>query len=64
MVIEQIIDENHVRHYSDNDMKIRQIETNIIYDDAVDVTPCRYTYEEINQLIYNDEDLINEKGRE
>lgn len=57
MIIEQIFDENHVRHYSDNNMKIRQIETNIIYDDAVDVTPCRYTYEETDEPIENDEEI-------
>ena len=40
-----------IRHYSDQNFKIRQIETNIIYDDAVDVLPCRYTYEETNEPI-------------
>ncbi len=35
-----------VRHYSDKDYYIRQIETNILYEDAVDVIPCKYTYEE------------------
>ena len=40
-----------IRHYSDQNFKIRQIETNIIYEDAVDVLPCRYTYEETNEPI-------------
>lgn len=31
--------------------KIRQIETGIIYDEAVDVLPCRYTYEETDMPI-------------
>lgn len=31
-------DENSVRY------KIKQIETGIIYDEAVDIYPCRYTY--------------------
>lgn len=57
MIIEQIVDENHVRHYSDNDMKIRQIETGIVYEEAVDVTPCRYTYEETDEPIENDEEI-------
>lgn len=34
------------RRYSDRHMKIRQVETGFLYDDAVDVVPCRYTYEE------------------
>lgn len=57
MIIEQIVDENHVRHYSDNDMKIRQIETGIVYEEAVDVIPCRYTYEETDEPIENDEEI-------
>lgn len=47
MIIEEYIEDNtRVRHYSDENFKIRQIETGIIYDDAVDVIPCKYTYEE------------------
>jgi hypothetical protein len=47
MIIEEYIEDNtRVRHYSDENLKIRQIETGIIYDDAVDVIPCKYTYEE------------------
>ena len=34
-----------VHTYSDEHKKIRQIETGIVYDDAIDV-PNRYTYEE------------------
>lgn len=37
---------DRIRHYSDEGYKIRQIETGSIYDDAIDVVPCRYTYEE------------------
>lgn len=40
-----------VRTYSDLGMKIRQIETGDIYDDAVDVAPCRFTYEETDEPI-------------
>lgn len=40
-----------IRHYSDLDLKIRQVETGIIYDDAVDVLPCKYTYEETDEPI-------------
>ena len=48
-----------IRHYSDRDFKIRQIETGVIYDDAVDVLPCRYTYEETNEPIEVDESEEN-----
>ena len=44
-----------VRTYSDRGMKIRQVETGDIYDDAVDVAPCRYTYEETDELIEAEE---------
>ena len=36
------------RHYSDKGVMIRQAETGEEYSDAVDVHPCRYTYEETN----------------
>ena len=40
-----------VRTYSDSGLKIRQVETGNVYDDAVDVAPCRYTYEETDEPI-------------
>ena len=57
--------EGRIRHYSDKDMMIRQIETDILYEDAVDVIPCRYTYEETTQKIPQQElnsDEILEKA--
>jgi hypothetical protein len=30
---------------------IRQVETGIVYYDAVDVLPCKYTYEETDEPI-------------
>ena len=54
-----------IRHYSDKDMMIRQIETNILYEDAVDVMPCQYSYEETTQKIPQQElnsDEILEKA--
>ena len=50
MIIEEMVG-NRIRHYSDKNMKIRQIETGIVYDDAVDIYPCPYTYEETNEPI-------------
>ena len=40
-----------IHHWSDADLKIRQVETGIVYDDAVDVMPCRYSYEETDEPI-------------
>lgn len=46
MIIEEMVTPKRIRHYSDENLKIRQIETGRIYDDAVDRFPCKYTYEE------------------
>ena len=35
------------RHYSDSGKMILQKETGVVYSEAVDVYPCRYTYEEV-----------------
>lgn len=43
---EYVDDNTRIRHYSDEGFKIRQIETDIFYGDAVDVLPCKYHYEE------------------
>lgn len=40
-----------VHHWSDAGLKIRQVETGIMYDDAIDVMPCRYSYEETDEPI-------------
>jgi len=45
MIQTETID-NKIRHYSDLNLKIKQVETNKIYDDALDIIPCIYTYEE------------------
>ena len=50
MIKTEILENNLIRHYSDENFKIRQIETNRIYDEAIDLMPCRYTYEETNIL--------------
>ena len=42
---------NRNRHYSDNGFRILQNETGIVYDDAVDVLPCKYTYTETDEPI-------------
>lgn len=60
MIIQEYVEDGaRVRHYSDEGYKIRQVETGIIYEDAVDVLPCRYTYEETEEPIY---DSMNAAG--
>lgn len=44
MIITEIIN-GRVHSYSDQGMKLRQVDTGILYDDAVDV-PGLHTYEE------------------
>lgn len=45
-----------IKHYSDAGFMLLQVETGIKYSDPVDVVPCRYTYEETNELIDNIEE--------
>ena len=45
-MVETDMPEPRIRHYSDRGMMIRQIETGVLYEDAVDYLPCIYTYEE------------------
>lgn len=54
MIVTEMIDDR-IRHYSDLNMKIRQVETGIIYEDAVDIVPCPYTYDETDEPIEEEE---------
>lgn len=49
------------RRYSDNGVKIRQVETNTLWNDAINVKPCRFTYEETSEPI-DDVDLTDEEA--
>ena len=52
MIKSEIIENgNRIRHYSDSGFRILQNETGVVYDDAVDVMPCKYTYFETDELI-------------
>ena len=37
---------NAERRYSDKNVKLRKIEDGTLWNDAVDIIPCRFTYEE------------------
>lgn len=49
-----------ILHYSDRNMKIRQIETGKLYEDAIDVMPCKYTYEETDIPIPIEDEEIDD----
>ena len=54
---EQIDD--RVYTYSDTGMKILQVETGIVYDDALDVPTSGYTYTETNIPIEEEQELTD-----
>ena len=51
MIKYETLEDGRIRHYSDLNMFIRQIETDTLYEDAIDIQPCPYTYEETNSPI-------------
>ena len=64
MIISEQIESNRIRHYSDSGFRILQNETGVVYDDAVDVLPCRYTYSETEERIEGDEHRREEQNHE
>lgn len=48
-----------IRHVSDSGKMIRQVETGREYSSAVDIIPCKYTYEETEKDI-----AVNKDGGE
>ena len=61
MIKEVLVEEGtRIRHYSDQNMMIRQVETNILYEEAVDYIPCKYTYEETNEPIVSPDEEIDD----
>lgn len=43
-------DYNHIRHYSDDNKTVIQVETGNEYGEAIDVYPCNFTYIEGNPI--------------
>lgn len=50
-ILTEKLENNLIRHYSDTGKKIRQVETGIVYEEAIDLKPCRFTYEETDRPI-------------
>lgn len=51
---------NLYRTYSDSNRFIRQTETSVIYSEAIDVENTLYTYEETDDIIESDADVMHE----
>ena len=54
-VKEELLENNLIRHYAIDEngkqYKILQVETNVVYDEAIDILPCRYTYKATSEEI-------------
>ena len=57
MIVEEKLNERLVRHYSDKGVKLKQVETGLIYDEAIDLLPCEFTYVETDKTIETEEAL-------
>ena len=52
-----IINNKELLHiYSDNNKYILQVETNVKYNEAYDIIPCKYTYKETEEEIVIEEE--------
>lgn len=60
MIITEQLEHNRELRYSDKNVYIKQLETGLEYESAVDVTPCKYTYEETDRKIILLEDATEE----
>lgn len=64
MIQTENVSSTRIRHYSDIGMMIRQVETNILYEDAVDNIPCKWTYEETDIPIEPEPDDHGDQNEE
>lgn len=56
MILSELLQEGTVvRHWSDQGMMIRQVETDTLWPDAVDIVPCAFTYEETDIPVPDEE---------
>ena len=64
MIISEKYKDNYMKYYSNNNLKIRQIETGRIYVSAIDIYPYRFTYEETDIPIPNFKENLTSKEYE
>lgn len=55
MIVTEQLDSGRVRQFSDAGRMLRQRESGALYVDAVDVLPLRYTYEETDEPVPDEE---------
>ena len=62
IIISQLQNGKFVKHESDSNKMILQVETGILYRSAVDLAPCRYIYEETDvDAIPADQKITNKE---
>lgn len=59
MVKSEMLTPKRIRHWSD-EYKIMQVETGIVYDEAVDRYPCKYTYVETDIPKETESEMVEE----
>ena len=60
MIIVEQLNEMVERRHSDLGVKIKQVETDTLWNDAIDTIPCRFTYVETAQPIDDDDDATED----
>lgn len=55
MIVEERINNNCIRTYSSDGKRIKQVESNLIMDSAIDAYPNPYTYIETDEIPPQDE---------
>ena len=59
----EFLENNLIRHYAEdsqgNRYYIKQVETGIIYPEAIDVIPCRYTYSVTDKKIEEEDEDVD-----
>lgn len=55
---EYLNDGTLIKHYSDEGKVLRQVETGAIYSEPIDVVPCAFTYEEVDEVVDGDEEEV------
>jgi hypothetical protein len=61
ILTEYLNDDTLIKHYSDKGVMLLQVETGVRYADPVDLVPCRYTYEETDELIEGEDEITDEE---
>ena len=61
MILTELLnDDTLIKHYSDNKVMIKQVETGDLYGEAIDINPCKFTYEETDIIIEETDNIIEE----